>query len=592
MHTKRKADNLKFGRPSLGPSPEAEEIIPGSKKLLKEGKGFGELALLDPKNHRTCGVRIYEDCDFAIIHKADYQRYLSKRKFYFLVENHRMNINREIQEIKLKVNLFRNWHYLALKELFNSALEMEVGRGYEIFSPKRKANYFYLVLGGEFELSYKMSFREKNEEDDDAEFAGMIKDLDLSIRKVKIAQIKKWELIAENDIFLQRKNYSVSCTCISREGRFYRIPKNKYLGLALGQKIEDEKEICLQKEIFIKERLNSIKKTLYKEKDLLGINLKKLIDLGEKFQCYYNHKDFDLTKEHPCEVKKSRENPFKKNSEKEKLRLPSQMLAPSPRAATIRKFEGGVKNSYSKIDLKKNIIGKDNYLGLSTVNTSQGFQDTKEMSKNSQSRGQPKVSSFLSSKRTTELRRMRNSSEIPELKLRKYSFKENGGSFRKNFKAEMIKSLSSQMMKRAELGSFKQMIKCKSGFFAGRHSSTFERKKTKDEIISEKNKKISMLRNLKKKMKETEYMFKSLRRKKKGPEFGKIFLDKKLSIKERKIAEKRNEEFEDLSKAQKINFMKKRFDERNGNLKTDEINGELDQLNMKFYLRRRNRGGN
>ena len=50
------------------------------KKLLYAGQSFGELALLDPKNCRTCGILAHEDCDFALIHKADYQRYLSKFK--------------------------------------------------------------------------------------------------------------------------------------------------------------------------------------------------------------------------------------------------------------------------------------------------------------------------------------------------------------------------------------------------------------------------------------------------------------------------------------------------------------------------------
>ena len=210
------------------------------------------------------------------------------------MEIHRLNINKEIQEIKKNVPIFKNWHYLVLKELFNSSFEMEAIKGSQIFSEKDQVNFIYLVLEGEFQLMKNMSYKD-NSLSEDAEFAGLVQTIDYSRRCVPICITSKWEILGETDFAKKRSNYNLSCRCISRSAKFYKIPTKKLLSLITTKYMEDFNEVALMKDKFLKNRIKIILNKNLESKKLLGINLKDHIDVGDVVaEEVFKAQDFDL----------------------------------------------------------------------------------------------------------------------------------------------------------------------------------------------------------------------------------------------------------------------------------------------------------
>ena len=122
---------------------------------LKAGKSFGELALIKNKP-RAATIKCVEDCHFAVMSQADYNKVLNK------IEQKNMT---RIVEFLHELPFFKVWTRTALSKLYYSFEQRNLQRNQVLFRENQEADTVYIVQTGEFEVTKRFKREHEKEVD-------------------------------------------------------------------------------------------------------------------------------------------------------------------------------------------------------------------------------------------------------------------------------------------------------------------------------------------------------------------------------------------------------------------------------------------
>jgi hypothetical protein len=108
------------------------------------GSSFGEFALSTKGNGlREARVQCLEDCAFAIVNKANYQKVLEKQQLY--------NLDLKVKFLR-QIPFLAHWSNTSLKRFIAALTEKHYARGNSIVEEGENVKYVYIVKSGEFEV--------------------------------------------------------------------------------------------------------------------------------------------------------------------------------------------------------------------------------------------------------------------------------------------------------------------------------------------------------------------------------------------------------------------------------------------------------
>ena len=141
--TKRSSvDNLKYKQVFL---MEDEE------KMGEYGEGFsfGDIALIK-KTVRNATIKAKENCILLTIDKNDYNK--------AILEFQKKKLSREIDDFVKNYSFFKDFSHDRIIHLFNCFSKKFIFRGENLYEQNKKDEYLYIIKGGIFSITCKISF--------------------------------------------------------------------------------------------------------------------------------------------------------------------------------------------------------------------------------------------------------------------------------------------------------------------------------------------------------------------------------------------------------------------------------------------------
>ena len=171
---------------------------------LAAGEAFGELALIKDTS-RAASILCLIDSHFAVLTKADYLRIIGKAESRIL---------EDFVSFLRNIPIFNIWSKKKMEKIIYFFKSAQYKREQLVFEENSPASYVYIVKKGEFELKKKISVKNGKYPDENINF--------------KAALLGIGEVFGEKEV-LQKKNFSVSCSCYSTTGELLCITAENFL---------------------------------------------------------------------------------------------------------------------------------------------------------------------------------------------------------------------------------------------------------------------------------------------------------------------------------------------------------------------------
>jgi hypothetical protein len=121
---------------------------------LAAGSSFGEYALNTKGGGlRLARVQCIEDCAFAIVNKANYQKVLEKHQLY--------NLDLKVKFLR-QIPFLAHWSKTSLNRFVAALTEKHYVRGNRIVEEGGNVEYVYIVKSGEFEVIKQINYNKFN----------------------------------------------------------------------------------------------------------------------------------------------------------------------------------------------------------------------------------------------------------------------------------------------------------------------------------------------------------------------------------------------------------------------------------------------
>lgn len=226
-----------------------------------------------PPKLRTYSARCATPCQFLLISSDDFTVHLES--YYNQLQTDESN------KLRARVVFLRLWSKANLDTLLENSLRIYCKKHFEVFKAGQKADYLYLALQGEFDISVPNSNMQPAEADDSTpdESKPLKKrqlfklpvdsketnDLIQPKAEIPLFKVQPYHFIAENDIGMKRETYSHSCVFngVNPEGILLKMPKDLFISLLDSKTVNSFISMCQSKEDHIEYRkgqnLNTLK---------------------------------------------------------------------------------------------------------------------------------------------------------------------------------------------------------------------------------------------------------------------------------------------------------------------------------------------
>ncbi|KAL4489282.1 hypothetical protein ABPG72_006346 [Tetrahymena utriculariae] len=285
INSKSPESNKELNQLPQTPAQSFINIIPNDfsqlmlVKKLKEGKSFGELALIYNKP-RLATIKCSKKCTFAVLEKNQYLEILKTAE--------QRNILKQIDKLS-EIPLFKQLSFEFLKDIYLNSEQIQLRKNDVVFSKGDPSNAVYIVQQGEFSIRNRYNCPQQGFENDALlkKLESMSKEgIDTLLRSYSSSKQKPFTLLnmCANEIFgeedlLKDQNRSFDVYCSSFTGQLLIIKdidfrlrvfeRNDYIHEQILTRLKNKEMILQEKERNLIEQFSKYKNYFVENRDEL-----------------------------------------------------------------------------------------------------------------------------------------------------------------------------------------------------------------------------------------------------------------------------------------------------------------------------------